>query len=184
MLGYNNIKNNKGFSLLELIVVIAVSMVLVAFAGLTISVVHNANVSKAARSFNSLLSTARSQSISKGKDAGNLTLTMEGGRLYGEIGTYTDDAGNLHQGEKELICNGLIDVYYNELYTVVDYYDTSLTDKWADGKSYTFHFTSSGEVASNSPNPNICTLLFRKGNRTLMVVLYTETGKHEVITVN
>ena len=41
-------KSNKGFSLLELLIVITVSMILVGGAALGISLLHNANVNAAA----------------------------------------------------------------------------------------------------------------------------------------
>ena len=43
----NNVKNKKGFSMVEVLVVMSIIMVLSAVAGLSISVVNNANVSKA-----------------------------------------------------------------------------------------------------------------------------------------
>ena len=58
-------RNNKGFSLVELLVVIAILGIASSAAFMGFNVMHNANVSNAAGSIDSILSTVRMNNMSK-----------------------------------------------------------------------------------------------------------------------
>lgn len=165
---------NKGFSLIEMIVVLAVMSVLIAFASLSIATINNAKVNDAAARMVTMIRQARTQSISKGQEAGKLILTVEDGKLFGQIG---DD------GAKELISSGMIDVF-------VDNYQTSnpaasagaYTSTNISGATFTgpaeIRFLPSG-VVDSATSSMPCNIRFSRGNRHWRVLLYHETGRVE-----
>lgn len=168
--------DNKGFSLVELLVVLAIVSIITAMAGLTLGVVNNANVSKAATRFESMLTRSRAESIARGTDAGMLTISCENGKIYGQVGT----------GEKELICNKQIAAYVGDVNSgfADPYGENSLYlaagNLLTDGNSVEIKFSPAGSVMTNDGGAkNLCKLLFVKGNRRVEVVLYRQTGKHE-----
>ena len=168
----NNIDNNKGFSLIELMVVIAVMAVAVGLASLSLAMVNNANVNKAAYDFNSLLNQARAQSIAKGTDAGTLTLKVDNGSVLYKIG----DASTTDGWEK--LTTPAIDV------EVVPYINTAAYDLHsgtAISGSVQLRFAPSGVVLDATSGQNICQVIFKRGNRKVGVIIYRETGKHDVV---
>lgn len=168
-----NKNDNNGFSLVEVLVVLAITAIITAMAGITIGVINNANVSKAATRFESMLNRSRSESIAKGTDAGRLVITCENGKVYGQIGT----------AEKELICNKQIKVYVGDVdFGGADpYSETSLYmsgSGMTNGQSVVVEFTPAGTVKRNDTGYNICKLLFKRNKKQVEVVLYRQTGKH------
>ena len=167
---------NKGFSLVEVLVVLAIVAVITTLATISISIVNNANASKAANKFETLLNNSRATSITKGSEAGKLIITKENGKLYGQIG---------ENSEKELICSGKIKVYFNKYNSVVSYYDRQMTTEIADGEKYVIKFNTAGSAIDMSADiidggDNFCKMIFANTNRKLEVVLYRQTGKHVI----
>lgn len=151
--------DNSGFSLVELMVVLAVTAIMVSLVTITIAVVNNSNVNKAASNFSAVLNRARTESMAKGTEAGRLTLTMENGRLYYQI-------GDPLSAVKEEICSSLIAVQISDGSGVYDY---------TDAKVITIRFNTSGMVAADS-DP-LVSLIFSRGNRRVQTTLYI-TGKN------
>ena len=162
--------NDRGYSLVEILVVIAIAAILVGFASLGVLTIYYANVNKSATTFESLLTASRTTSMSKGTDAGKLILTMDDGNLYGQIG---DD------GEMQLICNKNVTVYKNQYYSASDYDGHDVSSPWTTG-TITIEFLPSGRVKdSDDATNNICKLIFSRGTtRNFEIILYRETGKH------
>lgn len=164
--------DNSGFTLVELLVVIAIIGVVTAMAGLSYSIVSNANVNKAAANYASVLSKARTESMAKGSDAGQLNLIVENGRLYYWLGT--EDAST---ALKEEICSSLIDL------TCV--YDNANTDPVpaataiSDGFTATIRFSTSGLI-DTSGGSVLSQMIFSRGNRKVATVLYF-TGKNATV---
>lgn len=75
-------KNNKGFSYVELILVLAVMMLIVSFATISIGLVTRNNVTKAGDKLYSKLSEARMLTIAKGVEKGKAVLKYENGNYY------------------------------------------------------------------------------------------------------
>ena len=169
------IQNNKGFTLIEMIVVIAIMAILTATAAVSINVVNNANASKAARRFEAMLNNSRMTSITKGTEAGKVIISKENGKLYGQIG---------ENGEKELICNSGVKVYFNTYSSVIDYNNRIMTAEIPDNQKHIIKFQTNGAAKDMSTDTetddNFCKMIFSNGNRNLEVVLYRQTGKHEV----
>lgn len=81
------IKNNKGISLFEMLIVLAIMSVVTGLAALSLSLVNSANVSKAADTYAAAVNTARTTSMAKGTALGTLHVVKEGsGAVYYYIG--------------------------------------------------------------------------------------------------
>lgn len=168
---------NSGFSLIELLVVIAVMGILTTVAAVSINIVNNANASKAANRFEALLNNSRVTSMTQGTEAGKLIITKENGKVYGQIGEH---------GEKELICSSSVKVYFNQYTTVVSYSLRQMATEMADGDRHVIKFQTSGVAKdmitdNTDTDVNFCKMIFSNGNRNIEVVLYRQTGKHELI---
>ena len=83
--------NNKGFSYVELILVLAIMAIMVGMIGLSYSLVTRNNVTKAAAKMESVFNTARITSLSKGSEEGALNIKQENGIIYYGIGKYDPD---------------------------------------------------------------------------------------------
>lgn len=151
--------SNKGFSLFELLIVIAVMAVAVGFATITMAVVNNADVGKASKTFESALNTSKVQCMAKGSENGMIVITMTDGVLYYQIG----DAAY-----PERICNKRISV------TGKSANGAAVTI--SDGFSATISFNSAGMVY-NKEDSTLTSITFDNGNRKMETILYPETGK-------
>ena len=83
--------NNKGFSYVELILVLAIMAIMIAMIGISYGLVTRNNVSKACAKMESVFNTARITSLSKGSEQGALNLKQENGIIYYGIGKYDPD---------------------------------------------------------------------------------------------
>lgn len=83
------LKNNKGFSLAEMLVVIAIMAILTGGAVASISIVNNANVNKAAKALDDAFSKARSNGMARGSSY-TFELSMIGNDLYANSGGSTE----------------------------------------------------------------------------------------------
>ncbi len=83
--------NNKGFSYVELILVLAIMALMIGMIGLSYGFVTRNNVSKAAAKMESVFNTSRITSLSKGSEAGALNLKKENDIIYYGFGKYDPD---------------------------------------------------------------------------------------------
>jgi len=160
-----NIKSNKGFTLFELIVVMAIGVILTGILAISINYVHNANVTAAANKLDAAINTARVKSMTQGPDAGELTIYVDNGILYAQIGT----------GAPEVISKSpVVASYYSgnsEPGTAGTYQGSIVT--------ITLRFNSAGSVIE-SESTNVSKFDFTKGDKHAQVILVPETGKHGV----
>ena len=175
-----NMNNRKGFSLVEVLVVMSIMMVLGAVAGLSISIVNNSNVSKAAKNLDAMYNDARVTAMAKGEAKGTLTLKLENGKYYGYIGDPATLPASLD--DWELISASAIKVSRDNEPASFN------ADSWnspgtaiPDPSSYSITFTPAGSVkvagtAGIHPYTNVFT--FHNGKRGCIFYFYPETGKH------
>ena len=105
-------RSKKGFSLIEILIVLSLSAVLVGLVGLSASMLARANVNKAANKLERMISKARATAMSKGEVRFNVTYSDN--KIYAWIG---DDgsqkeviaSGNImFGGELDLSCKGVV----------------------------------------------------------------------------
>lgn len=75
-------KNNKGFSYVEMILVIGIVAIIASFATISIGLVSRNNVTKAADKVYSKVSEARMMTIAKGVEKGAAVLEYQNGTYY------------------------------------------------------------------------------------------------------
>jgi len=175
-----NVKNKKGFSMVEVLVVMSIIMVLSAVAGLSISVVNNANVSKAAKKLDSMYNDARVTAMAKGEAKGKLTLKVVNGKYYGYIGA--TPPANIKDWEQ--ISSSAIRIARDNKPTSYNPDDAAshvVGTVIPEGSSYSITFTPSGSVkvaGSTGIHPNTNVFTFSHGKRACVFYFYPETGQH------
>lgn len=159
------LRNNRGFSLVEVMVVMVIMIIAVGMVTISYTLVHNANVSKAANILDTAFNKARVESMARGSEAGKLIIFMENGNLYYKISD---------TGEKTLVCTPMITVnIVSGSYT--DIVGTTITGT-ATIAEYTFNSAGMVNTVSSTPPTKF---IFSRANRRVEVVFYLETGKHE-----
>ena len=173
----NNVKNKKGFSMVEVLVVMSIIMVLSAVAGLSISIVNNANVSKAAKKLDSMFNDARVTAMAKGEAKGTLTLKVVNGRMYGYIGaTPPADIKDWEQ-----ISGSAVKVGLEQKPTSFNVEGSNVVmAPIGEGSTRQITFTPSGaaKVLGGTNYTTIPVYTFSHGKRACMFYFYPETSQH------
>ena len=167
------LSENKGFSLVEIMVVIAIMMILVSIAAVSFNIVRNANVAKAANSLNSTFATARSTCMAKGVDEGSLTLKLIEGKLYAYIGSEADGHAATKSQMKQISSNGMSVV----LGTTSDAEGGTLL---SDGYEAVYQVSPSGALLGATSSDACIAYLFMNKSRGSRMFFYPETGRHDV----
>lgn len=173
------IKDNRGFSLMELLVVIAVVAVVTGMVGISYSLVTNSNVNAAADKLEYAIRTSRVESMSKGQDNGKLTIVQADGKLYYVIGEY-DSANRINWTEickKQIKCGHL-----NNVSSTPD--SSTTATAFGEYETVVITFNSAGMVQRWTSTPlmtnNVTNCItFDSGKRRIAVWIYPETGKVE-----
>ncbi len=173
----NNVKNEKGFSMVEVLVVMSIIMVLSAVAGLSVSIVNNANVSKAAKKLDSMFNEARITAMAKGEAKGTLSLKVVNGTMYGYIGA--TPPANIKDWDQ--ISGSAVKAGRENKPTSFNVETSNvLMANIAEGSLQTLTFTPSGAVkvpgGAAYTTTNVYT--FSHGKRACMFYFYPETGQH------
>jgi len=156
---------NKGFTLVELLVVMAIAMIVATLVLISFNVVDNANVTKSAHRLEHLIRTARSRAMSKGADAGQMTIEKRGdGNYYAVIGTGANQTS-------EMICNAGVEVT-----AAADYNATA-------GVAFTstpIVFRTNGALRYGTGQTVYRKFFLHRDARTMEVIIYEETGAVDV----
>ena len=158
--------DDKGFTLIELLMFLAISAIILSLVLISYNVVNNANATKAARRLETVIRTARTQSMAKGQEEGKLTLTVQHGNLYATIG---DPA----TATSQLICNSGVTV--QGLMCTTDYTPRG----GAAFTTATLTFNTSGTVRMIGDSTTFNKFFLKRGNRNYEVIVYTDTGSVE-----
>ncbi len=163
-------KRNKGWSFIELVIVLAISGVLMGMAGMSLNLIERANVKKAAQMVEKGLQKARSTSMVKGMSNGEFEIWTSAidNCTYFQIGI---------NGEPERICNSRIKCNV----------DLNLSQKglnpgpgaaWGGGSCAWIKFHPSG--ALNAADGVRVYLVSANGKRAAEVIVYGLSGKVEM----
>ena len=160
--------NNKGFSYIELILVLAIMSLMVGMIGLSYGLVTRNNVSKAAAKMESAFNTARITSLSKGSEQGALNIMQEDGIVYYCIGKFDPEDPN---------CPSWIKIAQAPVYVTLSNGGTHAD--LPDGSILVFKYNpSSGAFKSDSFPSN--KIIFSNGSKESTLTLFKATGKCKV----
>ena len=102
--------NNKGFSYVEMIIVLAIMMIMVGFLTISIGTNRRNEVARAAEKFESRVNQARVAALTKGNaNNGHLNIAFVDGAYYTYVGEEVTDI-NLVKAKGEKLCNGNVHV--------------------------------------------------------------------------
>lgn len=150
-------RKNKGFSYVELLIVISIIAVMAAMAVITMSLVNRNSVTKAATKLESAFNKAKTVSMAQGTEKGKLTIFKENNAYYYTI-------GDKDTVEKNKICTGRV-----QLVVSVSGGNSEITEVVYKYKPATGGFLSCPSSQIEVTN----------GGTSKRLVLYSLTGKVE-----
>lgn len=99
--------NNKGFSYVEMIVVIGIMALMVAMITISIGTVNRNRVNRASEAMESMVKNARVSAMTKGATYGYLNVAKDGSAIYAAVGEQLFTVADVKaKGEK--ICTGKV----------------------------------------------------------------------------
>ncbi|MDR0248315.1 MAG: prepilin-type N-terminal cleavage/methylation domain-containing protein [Oscillospiraceae bacterium] len=160
--------NNKGYTLVEIMVVVAILAVALTYTGMSIALVVTTNVRKCANNMNALISQARVNTMYKVEPS--VTFRVSGGSI---IGDYYE--GGTRKESKEMGSAGIsVTVEY-------DGGSFTLTD---GGTPVNIAFTRGTGALKEGGSPRSytkCTAIrLTRGNSAYSIIISPATGKHEI----
>ena len=179
-----NLSGNKGFSLVEVMVVIAIMMIVVGIAALSFNIVSNANVSKAANSLNSSFATARSTAMAKGLDAGTLTIKVIGDKTYCYIGSAADGyAATANQMDQIASAAISVELSASDSATggaiLPEGYVAQYSFRQSGGMCVVSYSGGTPSYSDYTSDSCVC-YIFKNKKRGARAFIYPETGRHDV----
>ena len=160
--------NNKGFSYVELILVLAIMSIMIGMIGLSIGLVTRNNVTKAAAKMESAFNTARITSLSKGSEQGAINIMQENGAVYYCIGKFDPEDPNCPEWKK--IAQSPVRI---TMANGSDHYDL------ADGSILVYKYNPSSGAFKTDTFP-YSQIIFTNGSKESSLILYKTTGKCKV----
>lgn len=163
-------KNNKGFSLVELIVVIAIMGVLTGIITISTRTILGSRVKECAANIESQLKMARETTMGKSR----VTLKIyrnESGEYYSELTTYDADQTTVLSTDKKRVGRKSITLKYSTdsvSYTTMNNSDSFIVE----------YDRSSGAMKNQSSC--VREIVISSGSKEKKIKMYPETGKVEV----
>ena len=169
-------ENNKGFSLVELLVAVAILGIVAVTSSLSFSAVRRADVTKARQTVDSIMSQVRMNNMSKAESE-YLYIYLYDDSYYYKISNEKKNSVTairaIAEDEEVLLCDASIEIYYgtesatqlNGSYFVISYEKSTGAFKCYDS-------------SSSSTVIDIETIVFSRGGKECSLTLAPETGKH------
>ncbi len=163
-------KNNKGFSYVEFILVIGIMAVLVSMVSISMGLVSRTNVNRGAEKLNSSINRARNMAMAKGTDRSIVKITFDGTKYYCYVGSATGDSS---KGREEIAMSPVTIGYSVQGGSSVQLITTTnpLVLKFDQ---------STGAFKAMSDGKYVTKLVFTNSDKTASITLYPETGKTEI----
>ena len=165
--GGEDMKSNKGVTLLELMVVVVIIGVLAGVAGVSISTIGAASAKKAAVQLNSYLSTVRTKCMTRAGSP-SAVIYVEDGEVKGTYYEYKDEDNEY--SETDVITDKRVTVTYSNGTDLPTTEENGLEMKFARSTGKLSKPISSGEL----------TFTITGGGKTYTVTVIAVTGNHEV----
>ena len=173
-------RNNSGFSLVELIVVMAIIGIITVIVGISVSTANSAKTEKAAASVNALISKCRAGALGRAGVV-YIKISQEGsGNIvceYYEEGTLVS-AGTYANGKlvsTDTISGNKISVSYTTQKTGFSPVTTALP-----GHPLTLSFNRSTGAIMPQSDGSYCASIIFSGGRAYTIRIYSSTGAHEL----
>ena len=161
-------KNNNGFSYIELLIVLGIMAVAIGFVSLVPGMIGRTNVNKAADKLVTALGKARTTSVAKGTYEGQMMITCDGNDINCFVGNLTATSKVFQN-----IARTPVQLYY--------VYDDGSSHLLENGYFVSIRFDqSSGAFAKNAVDAYVDKLILTDGEHTATIQLYKETGKFEI----
>lgn len=157
-------RKNKGFTLLEIMIVISISAVLVGMVAVSASMIKRANVAKATQKLQKKVQQARSLSMAKGEAAGKLKIQITGGNVYAQVGA---------DGDRELICGGSVKVICEKSHE-----HKGLKNMSGSSAGMEVEYNTAGMLKLDTDGARIY-IADKDFTRQSEILIYTLTGKSE-----
>lgn len=163
-------KNNKGFSYVEFILVIGIMAVLVSMVSISMGLVSRTNVNRGAEKLDSSINRARNMAMAKGTDRSIVKITFDGTKYYCYVGSVTGDSS---KGREEIAMSPVTIGYSVQGGAAVQQITTTnpLVLKFDQ---------STGAFKAMADGKYVTKLVFTNSDKTASITLYPETGKTEI----
>lgn len=163
----NCLHNNKGVTLMEILVVLALICILSGLAGLSLSMINSSSVDKAAVMLSSTIDKGRYTAMAKGGDThGEVLITSSGGKYI-----------SIDSVREEMMANSSVKMFYSDFYV-------ENTTAMNNLSACNIKFKSNGMVKEICGAPanysKVYTIAFKKGKKVSAVIIYPATGKSEI----
>lgn len=157
-------KNNKGMSYIELILVISIALILTTIGTVSFGMIRRTNISKAADRTISKINEARNNALVKGTDRGIIAFCSKNGSIYCYVGQ-DFDAVDMSKQNWERVCS-------RPATLTIQYKDGSSSQLGDGGVVKTKFKQSTGEIESG-----VIRYTYSTGNSKVAVKVYKATGK-------
>lgn len=164
-------KNNKGFSYVEMILVLAIVAIMMGMITLSLGMVNRANINRGAEHLESYLERARTQSMARNQLRGTLTISCVDGAYY----CYVGDPAYASSNSELLISAPSVQIgYYVNGGTSMEILDSGETLR-------IMYSSASGAfqpISTSGSTAEYCTsIVIMNGDKSRTIVLHTATGK-------
>ena len=165
-------KNDKGMSVIELLLVFSLAAMILVFALVSYNVVIRSSVTQSVKRLETILKTSRVVAMGKGQRAGTVEIVPEGSNVYAK---YNWNDITAQYESKELICNGAVVLsagYSDDLSTPPTIGTSSVGGKVV--------FNTNGKLklyGSDATTTNY--FIISRGEKIYRVIIYSETGAVE-----
>ncbi len=165
-------KNNKGFTLVEMVVVISIIAILAGTIGYSISLIFSGEARKAANSYAAFMSEARVMAASgalvdTSGDPTDVTLSFDGDEYQVSYIKRSPDGSIMTTKTETLGDSGLAVAYINGSETKIE-----------SGNSLSVQFDS--DTGALTEPANLSSVSFTGGGRTYTVTVHDSTGYFEI----
>ncbi|MBR3306869.1 MAG: prepilin-type N-terminal cleavage/methylation domain-containing protein [Lachnospiraceae bacterium] len=160
--------DDKGVTLIEVLIVMAISAILLGTVAISYGLISNANVKKAATRLSNTIRAARTQSMSMGMERGRLRLYEQHGKVYAQIG---DGAPEL-MVDSAITCTAKYSADYNDRTGAVSL-ATPAELRFTSGGMLKTAGLGGGAYPDNM-------FLLSNGKKNMQVLVYLETGMVEM----
>lgn len=160
-------KNNKGFSYVEMLMVLAIMAIMIGLVAISVGLIGRTTVSRVADKMETLCNKARTNALTKGSDAGWLNIAQVNGAVYAYVGEkIADDNPQAVKDKGDKICSSE--------YEIITNFSGAATIGTSDGQVHRIPFKQStggigmsGRVIVKKKNTN----------KTESFGIYGQTGK-------